>query len=134
MAEPSILVFDGVCVLCSRWVKFVLRRDRRRQYKFAAMQTQSGRRLLMEHGIDPSDPMSFLLLEQGEGYTDSDAIIRVLRSFGGRWSLFARSLRLVPRFIRDALYRWTARHRYRLFGRRDICLVPSEDVSDRFLT
>jgi predicted DCC family thiol-disulfide oxidoreductase YuxK len=64
--SPSIIVFDGVCVLCSRWVDFVLRRDQRGRYKLAAMQTTSGRELLIAHGIDPDDPLSFLLLEGGK--------------------------------------------------------------------
>jgi predicted DCC family thiol-disulfide oxidoreductase YuxK len=129
-----ILVFDGVCVLCSRWVRFVLRRDRRGLYKFAAMQSASGRRLLAQHGIDPDDPMSFLLLDQGSGYTDSDAIVRVLRSFGPGWQVLAAIVSIVPRFIRDRVYRWVARHRYRLFGQREVCMVPGPDVADRFLS
>jgi predicted DCC family thiol-disulfide oxidoreductase YuxK len=129
----SILVFDGVCVLCSHWVSFVLRHDRHRLYKFAAMQTSTGRELLIEHGIDPDDPKSFLLLEQGRGYMDTDAIVRVLGSFGGRWKIASVLLALVPRFLRDPLYRWTARNRYRLFGRHDVCIVPSGQTADRFL-
>src|SRR5687768_11651322 len=78
-----VLVFDGVCVLCSHWVGFVLAHDRHRLYKFAAMQTATGRELLRSHGLDPNDPQSFLLLEGGRGYMDTDALIRVLRSFGG---------------------------------------------------
>jgi predicted DCC family thiol-disulfide oxidoreductase YuxK len=129
----SIIVFDGVCVLCSRWVDFVLRRDPLGRYKFAAMQTASGRELLIEHGIDPDDPLSFLLLENGKGYTDTDAIMRILRSFGSGWGFVALLVAIVPRFIRDPLYRWVARHRYRMFGRRDVCRVPTADIADRFL-
>jgi predicted DCC family thiol-disulfide oxidoreductase YuxK len=128
-----IIVFDGVCVLCSRWVGFVLRRDRQGQYKFAAMQTPSGRNLLIAHGIDPDDPLSFLLLEGAAGYTDTDAIIRILRGFGRGWKLLALLVSIVPRFIRDPLYRWGARHRYQLFGQRSTCIVPAPDVADRFL-
>lgn len=129
----SIVVFDGVCVLCSHWVSFVLRHDRHRLYKFAAMQTSTGRELLIEHGLDPEDPRSFLLLDHGRSYTDTDAIVRVLRSFGGRWKIVSALLAVVPRFIRDPLYRWTARNRYRLFGRHNVCIVPSAQSSDRFL-
>ena len=129
----SIIVFDGVCVLCSRWVDFVLRRDRHGRYKFAAMQTVSGRDLLIEHGIDPDDPLSFLLLEGEKGYTDTDAIVRILRSFGSGWALVALLVAIVPRFIRDPLYRWIARHRYRIFGRRATCRVPTAEIADRFL-
>lgn len=129
----SIIVFDGVCVMCSRWVAFILRRDRRGQYRFAAMQTPSGRSLLVAHGIDPDDPLSFLLLQGGTGYTDTDAIVRILRSFGGGWRVAAVLLSIVPRFIRNPLYRWVARRRYRLFGRRETCVVPTADIADRFL-
>lgn len=129
----SVIVFDGVCVLCSRWVGFVLRRDRSGQFKFAAMQTPTGRDLLTKHGIDADDPLSFLLLESGRGYADTDAIVRILRSFGPGWRFLALLVSIVPRFIRDPLYRWIARHRYRLFGQRPSCLVPAADVADRFL-
>lgn len=77
--------------------------------------------------------MSFLLLEKGSGYTDTDAIVRVLRGFGGGWNLLGLLVSGVPRFVRDPLYRWIARHRYRLFGRREACLMPPPDVADRFL-
>lgn len=130
----SILVFDGVCVLCSHWVHFVLRHDKRRLYKFAAMQTPAGRELLVRHEIDPDDPTSFLLLEGARGYTDTDGIIRVLRSFGGAWRMAAMMIRIVPRFVRDPLYRWIARNRYRLFGRHESCMIPSQPIADRFLS
>ncbi len=129
----SVIVFDGVCMLCSRWVDFVLRRDLSGRYKFAAMQTASGRALLLEHGIDPDDPLSFLLLEDKKGYTDTDAIVRILRSFGPGWRFIALLVSIVPRFVRDPLYRWIARNRYRMFGRRAACRVPTADIADRFL-
>ncbi|GFE79412.1 membrane protein [Steroidobacter agaridevorans] len=129
-----VLVFDGVCVLCGHWVGFVLEHDRHRLYKFAAMQTATGRELLRSHGLDPNDPQSFLLLEGGRGYMDTDALIRVLKSFGGRWRAVATLIQLTPRFLRDALYRATARNRYKLFGRHDVCIVPSAQTADRFLS
>lgn len=129
-----VLVFDGVCVLCSHWVSFVLRHDRQRLYKFAAMQTAIGRELLVRHGLDPNDPKSFLLLEDGRGYMDTDALIRVLRSFGGRWHFAATLIQLVPRLLRDACYRAIARNRYRLFGRHEVCIIPSPRTADRFMS
>ena len=131
---PNILVFDGVCVLCSAWVRFVLRNDTRAQYRFAAMQSATGRSLLIQHGMNPDDPLSFLLLEAGRGYSDSDGIIRVLGSFSGSWRVLAALLRIVPRFVRDPGYRWIARNRYRLFGRHETCLVPAPEIADRFLS
>ncbi|HVJ61216.1 MAG TPA: thiol-disulfide oxidoreductase DCC family protein [Tahibacter sp.] len=130
--EAQVVVFDGVCLLCSRWVGFVVRHDRGARIRFAAMQSASGRELLAQHGLDADDPLSFLYVADGHGYQNSDAIVRVLTSFGGAWRL-ARALRVIPRPLRDAAYRLIARNRYRWFGRRDVCLVPDAAIAARFL-
>ena len=132
MSEPRTIVYDGVCVLCSRWLGFVLKRDKRGLYRFAAMQTPSGQALLAANGLDPHDPTSFLLLEDGVAYSNSDAIIRVLVSFGGVWRL-AHILRIVPSVLLDSSYLWLARNRYRLFGKLDQCEAPSAATAHRFL-
>jgi predicted DCC family thiol-disulfide oxidoreductase YuxK len=131
-AAGAIVVFDGVCVLCSGWVGFLLRHDRVRQFRFAAMQGEAGRRLLDAHGLDPDDPMSFLLVDASGARTDSDAIIAVLARLGGVWRA-ARLLRMVPRRLRDPLYRRFARNRYRWFGKKDACYLPSAAQRNRFL-
>ncbi|MBD8525987.1 thiol-disulfide oxidoreductase DCC family protein [Pseudomarimonas arenosa] len=128
----AIIVFDGVCHLCNAWVQFLLRFDRAEQFRFASMQSDSGRRLLTEHGLNPDDPNSFLLLSEGRARTDSDAILHVLHLLGGVWRLSA-VFRLIPVALRDPLYRWIARNRYRLFGRRDTCLLPTPETAQRFL-
>jgi predicted DCC family thiol-disulfide oxidoreductase YuxK len=135
MHEPrdKIIVFDGVCVLCSGWVNFVLRRDHARQFKFAAMQTATGRALLSQHGIDPDDPVTFLVVDNNVPYTDTDALIRVLDNFDAGWRGLSIGLRCVPRVIRNAFYRYIARNRYRLFGRREACYLPRPDEAIRFL-
>ena len=127
-----VIVFDGVCVLCNGWVRFLLRHDRAGRYRYAAMQSAAGRRLLAEHGLDPQDPASFLLIEGDQAWTDSDAIRRVLAGLGGVWRA-AHLLRLLPRPWRDAGYRVLARNRYRWFGRYERCTVPSAHVRDRFM-
>jgi len=128
----AVLVFDGVCLLCSRWVRFILRHDRAGRYRFAAMQSASGRRLLQEHGLDPDDPASLLLLEGNIASTDSDAILSVLTGFGGVWRACAW-LRVVPRALRDPAYRWLARRRYRWFGRSESCWLPEPGHAARFM-
>lgn len=130
-AEP-VIVFDGVCALCSRWVRFLLRFDTRGRYRFAAMQGAQGRALLQAHGLDPEDPTSFLLLDAGRAWTDTDAIIRVLTGLGGAWRLLG-VLRWVPRGLRDHAYRALARNRYRWFGRHDTCFLPTPEQAVRFL-
>ncbi len=130
--DDPILVFDGVCLLCSRWVRFVMRHDRDGRYRFASMQSDSGRALLDSRGLDPDDPDSLLLVEGDRHWTDSDAILRVLTRFGGPWRLFSL-LRLVPRGLRDPAYRRLARNRYRWFGRSDACWLPEPEHATRFL-
>lgn len=133
--DPSsgpVVVFDGVCVLCSGWVRFLLRHDRRAGFRFAAMQDGVGRELLVAHGIDPDDPVSFLLVDGSAAWHDSDGVIEVLRRLGGPWRI-AVLLRAVPRRLRDRAYRALARNRYRVFGRRDTCMVPPPGTRDRFL-
>lgn len=130
--DSPVIVFDGVCLLCSRWVGFVLRRDRAARIRFAAMQSASGRALLARYGLDADDPLSFLYVADGRGYQDSDAILRVLTSFGGAWRL-AGAARVIPRVLRDLGYRLIARNRYRWFGRREVCLVPDAAIAARFL-
>lgn len=127
-----IVVFDGVCRLCSYWVQFLLRHDGSGRIRFAPMQGQAGRGLLRQYGLDPDDPLSFLWIDQGHGYRNSEAVLRLLASLGGGWRLL-RVLLLLPRPLRDALYRLVARNRYRWFGRRDACLLPDAAVARRFL-
>ena len=129
-ANGPVIVFDGVCVLCNGWVRFLLRRDQGR-YRFASMQSESGRALLSAHGLDADDPASFLLVDNGVAWTDTDAIRRVLSGLGGAWRV-AALIGMIPRFLRDPLYRNIARNRYRWFG-TTTCTVPDEAQRSRFL-
>jgi predicted DCC family thiol-disulfide oxidoreductase YuxK len=131
-AVPATVVFDGVCVLCSGWVRFLLKRDRQQRFRFAAMQSEAGRALLVRHGIDPDDPISFLLLEEAGAFTDSTAVLRIVTRLGGLWRL-AGAFYAVPRPLRDWLYRFVARRRYRWFGKRASCFVPTPETAHRFL-
>ncbi|MBH1367838.1 MULTISPECIES: thiol-disulfide oxidoreductase DCC family protein [Stenotrophomonas] len=128
----AVIVFDGVCALCNRWVRFLLRFDRKGRYRFAAMQGQQGSAMLRAHGLDPQDPMSFLLLDAQGTWTDTDAILRVLAGLGGGWRL-SGVLKVLPRGLRDAAYRALARNRYRWFGRHDACHLPAPEQAARFL-
>jgi predicted DCC family thiol-disulfide oxidoreductase YuxK len=130
--DAPIVVYDGVCRLCSRWVAFLLKHDTTGRIRFAAMQGVHGRALLQQHGLDPDDPTSFLWIENDRGYRNSDAILRIVAGFGGAWRLIA-AVRVMPRPLRDAAYRVIARNRYRWFGRHATCLVADEAVRARFL-
>jgi predicted DCC family thiol-disulfide oxidoreductase YuxK len=134
-SAAPVIVFDGVCLLCSRWVRFLLKHDRAERYHFASMQSDGGRTLLLAHGLDPDSPLSFLLVEDGRGYTDTDAIARVLRGLPRRrWHWLGSTLRLAPRWLRDPAYRFVARHRYRIFGQSRSCFLPSPEQRARFMS
>jgi predicted DCC family thiol-disulfide oxidoreductase YuxK len=124
LPEPleRIIVFDGICHLCSGWVRFLHRRRIDPPFRAIAMQSAAGKALLTEHGIDPEDPSTFLVLDAGRQFTESDAAIHVVAALGGGWRL-CLAARIVPKRWRDALYRLLARNRYRWFGRRATCYL-----------
>ncbi len=131
--HPPVIVFDGVCLLCSRWVRFLLRHDQAGRYHYASMQSESGRHLLLAHGLDPDWPLSFLLVQHGHGYTDTRAIVQVLRGLGPRrWRWLGNALHCLPRGVRDPAYRFMARHRYRIFGQSHSCFLPTPEQRARF--
>lgn len=131
-AERALVIFDGQCLLCDGSVRFLLRHDRSRRYDFATTSSANGSRWLRDSGLDPADPTSFLLVESGRVSQASDAVLRVLTGLGGGWRAFG-ALRLVPRGLRDALYRMIARNRHRWFGRSDTCMIPAPEDRCRFL-
>ena len=136
MVDPAnpILLYDGVCGLCSRLVQFVLKRDSSRHLRFASLQSDFASRILQRLGLDANDLDTVYLVEPGERLTArSDAVISVLRKLGGFWSAVALLLRALPKSLRDWGYDIIARSRYRIFGKHDSCLLPEEKYRDRFL-
>lgn len=131
--DHAIVLFDGVCNFCNATINWVIRNDRRRYFRFAPLQEPAGARLQAQYGFDPSQHDTFILIEDGRAYGRSTAALRMVRRLGGLYPL-AYAFIAVPRPIRDAVYDWFARRRYRCFGRRDECMVPTEDVRSRFLT
>ena len=130
-AHPLVL-FDGVCNLCAGVVRFVIERDREARFRFAPLQSELGRALQREHGIDPDALATFVLIDAEGAATRSTAVLRILRGLGAPWR-WLYPLRFVPWPLRDALYGVVARNRYRWFGRRDDCLVPTAELRSRFL-
>lgn len=129
----SIILFDGVCNLCNSLVRFVVKRDPPPgRFTFAALQSEAGQRLLREHGLATDDLNTFVLIENGRAFARSTAALRVARRLGLPWSL-TWPLIIVPAPLRDAAYRFIARHRYRWFGKRDACMTPEDSARSRFL-
>lgn len=127
-----IIVFDGECAFCSGWVTFVLRRDRKARYRFIAAQSPLGEALYRHYGLETRDYETNILIENGMALFKSEGTLRMLAGLGFPWSL-ATVLRLVPRSLRDRLYAFLARNRYRLAGRTGRCFVPTPEHRQRFL-
>ncbi|CAN5648749.1 thiol-disulfide oxidoreductase DCC family protein [soil metagenome] len=128
----AVILFDGVCTLCNRSVQFIIRRDADGYFNFASLQSSAGRRLIQRHGLDQDQADSVILVEGGRAYGRSDAALRIVRNLGGVWPVMT-VFRIVPRSVRDRLYDWIASNRYRWFGRREECMIPTPELRRRFL-
>ena len=128
----DIVIFDGVCNLCARSVQFILRHESEPRFQFSPVQSAAGARLLTAHGYSAANVATFVFLSEGKVYTRSTAALRIARHFKGPWQLL-RALWIVPRPLRDLLYDLVARNRYSWFGKADSCLMPTPELSARFL-
>lgn len=131
-AAGPIIVFDAECVLCTANARFVLRHDHVRHFRLASMQKDVGASLYRRFGIDPANPESMIVVSGDRVLKDSDAVLAIYAGLGWPWRAVA-VLRFIPRFLRDPAYRWLARNRYRIFGRRETCWVPQPGDADRLL-
>jgi predicted DCC family thiol-disulfide oxidoreductase YuxK len=127
-----ILAFDGVCVLCNGFVRFLLRRDRQGRLRFASSATEAGTAIFAGAGQDAHNPASVVLVDGEQCYFESEAIVRAVAALGGAWRIVS-ILYIVPRSLRDGAYRLVARNRYRWFGRLDTCPRPDPVWADRFV-
>jgi len=128
----AVVLFDGVCNLCTGAVQFIIRRDPAGVFHFASLQSPAGAALAARHGIDAAALDTLILVEEGWAYQRSDAVLRIVARLSGRWPWLSWG-RLAPRPIRDWVYGWVARNRYRIFGRREECLLMAPGWSQRFL-
>ena len=128
----SVVLFDGVCNLCNGFVQFVVARDPHARFRFAALSSDAAQSLLRESGVRLPIPDSMALVEDGRVYLRSDAPLRIARGLTFPWPLAAAFL-VVPRFVRDGVYNLIAARRYRWFGRKDVCMVPTAELRSRFL-
>ena len=123
--EDGLILFDGVCVLCSSWVDFVIKRDPAARFRFLPIQTPRGRDIADRFGVDPTTPETNVVVKAGQAFFKLDTVIAVLEGLPGwRWTAVLRQL---PRAMRDFIYDRIAANRYAVFGRRAICRVPNAD-------
>jgi predicted DCC family thiol-disulfide oxidoreductase YuxK len=130
--DRPLFIFDGVCVLCSSGVRWLLRRDPAGRFRFATAQSPLGRAIYAHYGLDFDE--TYLLLDQGCVYVKSDGYLRIAPSLGGFYRRLAALARLIPRALRDAAYDLVARHRYRWFGKTDYCALIPLELKERVLS
>ena len=128
----KIVLFDGVCNLCSNSVQFILKRDKKNQFLFGSLQGKCGQQLLGSYKLPATEFNSFMLIEGDKLYTRSSGALRMLKHLGGAWGILYAFI-IVPRFLRDAVYNLIAKNRYRWFGKKNECWLPKPEWKDKFL-
>ncbi|MEO7315852.1 MAG: DCC1-like thiol-disulfide oxidoreductase family protein [Ginsengibacter sp.] len=132
MPNQRIILFDGVCNLCNSAVKFVLKRDKKSVFKFASLQSDIAKKLLKDFEVSGIGEGTFVLIDDGEVFTRSTAALKVSKHLSGIWPLMTIFM-IVPRFMRDWVYNLISKNRYRWFGKRDTCMIPSPEMKIKFL-
>src|SRR5947208_1551654 len=128
----AIVLFDGVCNFCNSTLNFIMDHDPAGYFKFAALQSEAGKRLLEEYKVDASLLDTLILIEDGKICTHSTAVLRIFRKLSGCHSILYDFI-VIPEFIRDPLYKFFAKYRYKIFGKRENCRIPKEEERMRFL-
>ncbi|RDK85187.1 thiol-disulfide oxidoreductase DCC family protein [Marinirhabdus gelatinilytica] len=132
MKKHKTILFDGVCNLCNGSVTFVIQRDKKDLFRFAALQEEPGTSLLAKHHIDPSVVDSIVLIDGGKAYTKSTAALRVARHLGGLYPLLYGFM-VVPKCIRNWVYDYVAKNRYTWYGKKESCMIPTPELRGKFL-
>jgi predicted DCC family thiol-disulfide oxidoreductase YuxK len=127
-----VILFDGVCNLCNGSVNFIIRRDPQAKLKFASLQSEFGQQQIKKFDLPGSEWNSVLLIKNGQLYQKSDAALQIVRMLTGFWPILY-AFKILPVFIRDFIYDWIAKNRYRWFGRQEECMIPTPDMKARFV-
>ncbi|WP_461533382.1 thiol-disulfide oxidoreductase DCC family protein [Sinomicrobium sp.] len=130
----KIILFDGLCNLCNNAVRFVIKRDRKDVFRFASLQSEIGQKMLSDRGIDPRDTDSIVLVEPGQAYyTRSQAAIEIASNLGGLWPSIRVFQYLLPSGLRDRLYNFVAKNRYKWYGKKEQCMIPTPELKAKFI-
>lgn len=130
--NTQIILFDGVCNLCNGFVQFIIKRDPNAKFNFASIQSERGQSLLKKMGLPTNDFDSFVYIKGDNYFLKSSAGLNVLKDLGRLWQLFYVFI-VIPKFIRDFFYSIIAKTRYKIFGKRDFCMIPTPEIKQRFL-
>ena len=132
LEEKPIILFDGVCNFCNAMVNFIIRQDKKNLFRFAALQSESGKILLEKYHIDWRASDSFVVIDKGKAYMKSSAALHLYNKLPWYWK-WSQMFWIVPKFIRDGVYNFIAKHRYKWFGKKDQCMIPTPEVKSKFL-
>ena len=132
VTNKKIVLFDGVCNLCSSSVQFILKKDKKNQFLFGSLQGKAGQEYLAKFNLPADEFNSFILVEDDILYSRSTAALRILRYLGSGWPLLYAFI-IVPKFIRDGTYNWIAKNRYKWFGKKNECWLPTKELKKMFL-
>ncbi len=128
----GIVLFDGVCNFCNSSINTIIKLDKKKYFRFAPLQSEVGQWLMNKHGLDPAKFDSVILVDDNKAYYYSGAILHIARKMGGIYSL-AYVFMIIPPFIRNGIYKWIAKNRYKWFGKKDACMIPTPDIRSRFV-
>jgi len=131
-ADHPVILFDGLCNLCSSSVQFIIRHDKKDLFRFASLQGEVGQQVLKAHHLPADDLNSFVLYQQGMVYTKSSGALRVAKQLNGAWPLLYVFI-IIPPFIRNAIYSWVASNRYKWFGKKNECWLPTPALRKKFI-
>ena len=132
MNSQPIILFDGICNLCDGAVQFVIKHDPENQFLFASLQSEAGQRLLKQYKLSIENFNSFILIQDEKVYNKSTGALKVARQIKGVWSWLYIFI-IIPSFIRDTVYAWIAQNRYKWFGKKEACMIPTPELKARFL-
>lgn len=130
--DKSVILFDGVCNLCNASIDFILKRDKKNQFKVGALQEEAGKKLLSNFKVNPEYLDSLVLIEDGKVFFRSTAALRIAKNLSGLWPLFYGFI-ILPEGLRDGIYDWIGRNRYRWFGKKNTCRLPTPEEKAKFL-
>lgn len=127
-----LIIFDGICNFCNASINFIIRRDPNAKFTFGTVQSAIGTRLLRDLHIDPANPTTFVLIQDGEVFLKSNAALEISKHLTGAWPIISY-LRFIPESIRDSIYNLIARNRYKIMGKRNSCMIPTAEIRTRFI-
>lgn len=132
MTDKSIILFDGVCNVCNGFVNFLIPRDAKNKFQFGSLQSLKVKELLKQYHYDADDISTVILIENNKLYPQSTAVLKIFRQMSGAWPWLYAFI-IIPKPIRDFLYQLIARNRYKLFGKKDACMIPTPELKAKFI-